>query len=294
MRWSPPPRHGLRALSAAACALALLTGAAAEAQPAPPSPAARGQLGYTVWPPRTTWGTPGDQTAPAPDVPAPPPPAPPRQSSAAFDLGVVTELPLLLGGQATLELPYGILLQSEVGVLPPAYVNAIDGALTSAGAYGSTTSDLVRSGLSNSLIVGVSGGWRPFRDHGLELLGGYTLASLGGGLSAKETIEAATGVTLPAAVPDEQIPIHSTIHAVHASIGWRWLLTDHLALRASLGYLQAVASSSQVGLPAGVTSNAMVATQLATVNQVVNSTLNDTYTKYVKLPVLGLSLAYRF
>src|SRR6185503_6857601 len=135
-------------------------------------------LGYTfgAWPPPRLDGS--------PEAPAPPPPdaattAPKSEEKASFDIGCATEVPLMIGAQATLELPYRILVQGEVGVLPGAYVNGIDGVLSSSGAYDATTSELVRSTLQNSLVVRLSAGLRPFRDHGLEIMGGYTLASLG-------------------------------------------------------------------------------------------------------------------
>src|SRR6185369_6724833 len=141
---------------------------------------------------------------------------------------------------------------------------------------------LVRGGLGNSLVVRLSGGWRPFADHGFEIMGGYTLVSLGGGLSAKTAVEAATGIALPAQTPDAQIPLHSTVHSVHVSLGWRWVVADHFVIRASIAYLQAVSSSSHVDLPAGIPATPAVSTQLAQVNQSIDTVLNDTYKTYVK------------
>jgi hypothetical protein len=216
------------------------------------------------------------------------------KSTAAFDVAFVTEVPLMVGGQATLELPYGFLVQGEVGALPSAYVNAVDGILRRANAYDANTSQLIRDSLGGSMVVRASAGLRPFSGHGLELYGGYTLLSFGGGISARQTIESATGATLPAEVPDAQVGVKSTVHGVHATIGWRWLLADHIALRASLGYMQAVASSSRLEVPSSLSSNAQVASQLSAANAIVNTTLNSAYTKYMKVPVVGMSLAYRF
>lgn len=296
-------------------AIALPARAFAQSAPAVPArapvgyAAAQNQAGYAATPwsmsyapaPSAPAAYAPIQAAPAAQTPFVPPKAPDHpkeekngETSTGFDVAVVTEVPVLLGGQATLTLPYGLLLQGEVGVLPSAYVNATDSILASAGAYDAATSDMIKNALGDSLVVRLSGGWKPFDAHGLELLGGYTLMSLGGGVSARASIEAATGATLPAEIPDTRVPLHSTIHAVHASLGWRWMLGDHVVLRASLGYLQAVASSSRVDLPASVASNAMVAANLAAANRVVDATLNDAYTKYMKLPLVGLSLGYKF
>ena len=210
------------------------------------------------------------------------------------DLGCATEVPLMLGAQATLELPYRFLVQGEIGVLPAAYLNLIDGVLTSVGAYDATTSDLVRSSLQSSLVVRASAGLRPFSDHGFEIMGGYTLASIDGGVSARRALETVSGVAVPPALADTQIQLNTTIHSLHVSLGWRWVVADHFVVRASLAYLQSVGSSSSLAVPANVAALPGVAPRVDQVSQTVDTTLNGYYTKYAKLPVMGLSLGYRF
>jgi hypothetical protein len=253
---------------------------------------------YGSWPAPTRFGgSPDGVIAPAP---TPPPPdavsnkEKADEGSASFDIGCATEVPLMVGGQLTLELPYRILLQGEVGVLPAAYVNGIDSVLTGTGAYDASTSALVRSTLQNSLVVRASAGFRPFANHGLELMGGYTLASLGGGVSARAAVEAASGVAVPAEIPDAEIQLRTTIHSLHASVGWRWIVGDHFVVRASVAYLQAVGSSSSLAAPAAVSAVPGVAARVDQVSQALDTTLNSTYTKYAKMPVVGLSLGYRF
>lgn len=254
-------------------------------------------IGYAdaSWPPPPRF----DGALTGPDAPSRPAPdaakkAPKDEGSVSFDLGCATEVPLMVGGQATLELPYRILLQGEVGVLPAAYVNGIDSVLTGTGAYDATTSALVRSTLQNSLVVRVSGGLRPFSDHGFEVMGGYTLTSMGGGVSARAAVEGAAGAVVPAEIPDAQIQLQTTIHSLHASLGWRWIVADHFVVRASIAYLQAVGSSSSLVVPASVAAAPGVAARVDQVSQAVDSTLNTSFTKYAKMPVMGLSLGYRF
>jgi hypothetical protein len=279
-------------------------------QPAPaPRPAAQpvpGAFGYAQ-----SWGQPASASpfqltygyspaAPPAEKPAaaPEPDAvtPPRDSDdgPAVDLALVSQLPIMIGGQATFELPYRILLQGELGALPPAYINAMDSALVAAGTYDSTTSSLVRNGLKNSLVARVSAGIRPFSRHGFELMGGYTLASLGGGISARDAVAAAAGTSLPASIPDGDVSVSTTIHNVHVGVGWRWVIADHFVIRASLAYMQSVASSSHVDVPAAVAALPEVSARLPAINQALDTRLNDTYTKYGKLPVIGLSMGYRF
>jgi hypothetical protein len=59
-------------------------------------------------------------------------------------------------------------------------------------------------------------------------------------------------------------------------------------------YLQSVGSSSSLAVPASVAALPGVAARVDQVSQAVDATLNDAYTKYAKLPVVGLSLGYRF
>lgn len=250
---------------------------------------------YGSWPPPTR----SEVSIGGPQAPARPPPdavkkASKDEASVVLDIGCATEVPLMVGGQVTLELPYRILLQGEVGVLPAAYVNGIDGVLTSAGAYDATTSALVKNTLQSSLVVRASAGVRPFRDHGLEIMGGYTLASLGGGVSARAALDAAAGVAIPAEIPDGQSQLKTTIHSLHASLGWRWIVAEHFVIRASVAYLQAVASSSSIVVPASATTVPGIAARVDQVSQALDTTLNTTYAKYAKMPLVGLSLGYRF
>lgn len=215
-------------------------------------------------------------------------------SGFAFDLAAAAEMPIMMGGQATLEVPYRFLLQSEVGVMPGFSVDAVDSILVNAGAYDQTTSELVRNGLRGSVVGRFSVGWRPFVDHGFEILGGYTIASFGGGVSARQAVEAAAGTSLPAQIPDTDVVVHSTIHSLHLSLGWRWVVAEHFLIRMSLGYMQAVGSSSHVDVPDSLSQNQAVVSGVAVANQVLDAKLDDIYKTYVKLPVLGLSMGYRF
>lgn len=287
----PRPRALLRcsrrAGLAVVAALSVISAASASAAQTPPP------FGYVrdAWPPQRAQGR---LPAPAPAPGRALITTPQSEKSASFDLSFATEAPLMIGGQATLELPYRLLVQGEVGVVPAAYVNAIDGVLTGAGVYDATMSDLVRSTLQSSLVVRASAGLRPFSDHGFEIMGGYTMVSIHGGVSARQAIETFSPVTTPIQIPDTQIQLSTTVHSLHLSLGWRWVVADHLVVRASLAYLQSVGSSSSLAVPASLTTLPGVAARVDQVSQAVDTTLSDGYAKYAKLPVMGLSLGYRF
>ena len=88
------------------------------------------------------------------------------------------------------------------------------------------------------------------------------------------------------------IPLSATLHNVHASIGWRWLLAnDHLVIRASVSYLQTLASRIDVKIPA---SASVLVPYQGMINDQVNAYLGPFFAKYAKAPTLGLSAAVRF
>lgn len=285
---APARDHRIVLLATFALTLGLAGARSAEAQTAPP-------LGYIERPtdPAAPLAYPTHSSATASSDRTTPPPLEP-DPEVAVDLALAAEMPLMLGGQATLEVPYRFLFQGEVGVLPGFSIDAVDSALVGSGAYDATTSELVRNTLRDSLVMRLSAGWRPFPDHGLELLGGYTLVSLGGDVSARQAVESIAGVTVPAEIPDAQIAIHSTVHSVHFGLGWRWVVADHFLVRMSLGYMQAVSSSSHLEVPAELAGNATVTNGAAVANGLIDAKLNEIYTTYVKLPVAGLSMGYRF
>jgi hypothetical protein len=213
-----------------------------------------------------------------------------------LDLGVGTELPISVGGVVTAELPHRLLLQLGLGFMPHGYAYAIDDVLTSVGAYDKNISALLRNTLGNSFVLRASGGWRPFEDHGFEIMAGYTLMTLGGDTTAADVINAAlaeggssqrvtTGTTM-------NIPVSATLHNFHVGLGWRWLLAeDHMVIRASVSYLQCVASNVGVDL-SGAGSQAAAAQGM--VNDALNGFLGPLFRTYVKAPTVGLSAAYRF
>jgi hypothetical protein len=244
-------------------------------------------------------------------APAPPPawapvpaqaPAPQRDAAdtpaagpRAFqlDVGVSTEFPIAVGGFIGAELPGRLLLQIGAGVMPSAYSGAVNGFLSGVGAYDSTVAGFIRSALSDSFVLRLSAGWRPFADHGLELLGGYTLVTLGGATTEGDIVNAvlaeAGSSQRVAAGSGATIPLSATLHNVHATIGWRWLMAnDHLVVRASLSYLQCLAANVGVSLPSQ--GQAME----TAVNQQLNAFVTPYLTSYVKTPMVGLSAAYRF
>ena len=216
-----------------------------------------------------------------------------QERSFHFDAGIETDFPIFVGGYLGAELPGRILLQLGAGAMPAAYSGAVNGVLMSSGAYDQTIGGLVQRALGNPFVLRASAGWRPFTNHGLEILGGYTLVMMSGSETEGDIInavltEAGASQRVPAG-SGVTIPLSATLHNVHVSLGWRWLLADdHIVLRASLSYLQCLAANVGVSVPA--LGQAME----SAVNQQLNTFVSPYFTSYVKTPLVGLSAAYRF
>lgn len=226
------------------------------------------------------------------------PPAPPSAAPAAkdwhLDLGAGTQFPTSAGAMITAELPYRILAQLDVGWMPQPYAYTIDALLQALGSYDDTTSQLIRAALANSFTMRVAAGWRPFANHGFEITAGYTLTALGGSLGAADLINTAlAGRGSTAQIPSESaqgIPLGATLHSLQIQLGWRWLLlSDKLVLRASVSYLQTLASSFSVDL-----SSRRESSLEEQVSRELTDYLAPYLATYAKTPVIGLSAAYRF
>lgn len=281
-----PARPLLVSGLAAALALVAVPAGAQSDGDAAAAPRGRGAArALAVWPGAARSGTRDTVDDDASRAPGP--------ADAGFDMAATTQFPLLMGGAATLELPYRLLVRGDVGVLPGPYADAADSILVGAGAYEPGASDLVRDVLGGSLVTRVSGGWRPFPAHGFEVLAGYTLVSMSGEARTRDAIEAAVDVELPRTVGNDALTVDSTVHGVHATLGWRWIVAEHLTLGASLGYLHGVGAASAIEVPASVTRIAGAGTT-STATTIAENRLDDLLRAHVRLPVVGASVGYRF
>jgi hypothetical protein len=266
----------------------------ASPQPPPPAggyaPQPGGYAPATVTTPPTGYGPP-PSTAPAPDTASEPAQAQDEEPTGPFfDLSADTVVPIALGGGVSLEVPGRILLQGDLGWMPPGYGKAINGLVQSFGAYDPSVGALVGGALQGAFVARVSAGWRPFPSHGFEITGGYTYVGLTGSVDATDVAAALGGgvaTGLAARAITDPIELSSHLHNFHVALGWRWVAWEHLVIRATVGYMQTLGSSSSVNIPGQPELTAQA-------SPIVNDTLGAIYKSYVKLPFLGLSAGYRF
>ncbi|HZO17194.1 MAG TPA: hypothetical protein VFB62_28145 [Polyangiaceae bacterium] len=216
-------------------------------------------------------------------------PQEPERKPPFFDLAAGTQFPLGLGPQLTLEVPFRILLQAELAWMPSAYGSAINAMISAFGAEGAVVGPVIEDALADSFVFRASGGWRPFPKHGFEIFAGYTLIKVSG--EAPADIVASIADDFEDEIEDtvfDPVAFDSTLHNFHIALGWRWLVfSDHLVIRANLGYTQTVGSASSIELPDHPDLEGRL-------NPVVDEELNRILTRDIKLPVIGLNAGYRF
>jgi hypothetical protein len=175
----------------------------------------------------------------------------------SLDLGLVAELPVSTGVQATLELPGRVRLGAGVGRLPGLLVYAASEAGSSSGLLDPEDATVIGDSLGAALVIGGSVGWRPFREAGLWLAG--DLRSLRCSVPASpELLATALSVDfdgqgaakgsepeeLEIAADPYTLSMRATL--VGGSVGWDWVLAERVTLRFSAGGLVLRSSTTSV------------------------------------------------
>jgi hypothetical protein len=220
----------------------------------------------------------------------------PAPKSFAIDVGAGTYFPMALAVEGTVELPFRILVQGDVGYMPSPYSNTIVDLLKGFNAINSFEEELLKIAIQNSFVMRLAAGFRPFSSLGLEVYLGYALVTAGGGVSGSDVVNAylkASGSSMT--VPQNaklEVPLATTLHNFQATVAWRFLFFgDHLVVRPSISYLQCVSSSTGVTL---ATSRPLEQAIVNRINSEIQGTLDPYFTTYVKIPVIGVTAAYRF
>jgi len=207
-----------------------------------------------------------------------------------LDLTAATWVPLSVGPELTVELPGRILLQAHLGWMPDLYRQTVSNGLEDAGVYDAKVGDLVDGAVRSATTWRVAAGWRPFEKAGLELTAGYAHVALDGATTTSEITPLVTSdiaEQLNRELGETNINLQSSIDNFTLAAGWRFLIADRLVIRASLGYLQSFSSDTSLEIASRPDLAALA-------EPTVRSLLHEQYTRYVKIPVVGLGVGYSF
>jgi hypothetical protein len=234
-----------------------------------------------------------NSTVATPDAPSPMASPPPGRDNFALDVGATTLVPLSFGPELHVQLPAGIFAQVHLGWMPDLYSDALTDGLQNAGVYDATVGALVNGSFEGATTWRLGLGYKPFANYGLELGAAYVHVSMEGATNTTEVMAvvppeiAAEIADVTARTDDVRVNLDSSLHHMMLHVGWCWLIAERFTIAANLGYLQAIGTSSELEIEAFPRLS-----RLAT--PIVDDVLHEHYMRYVKIPVVGLGVGYRF
>lgn len=212
------------------------------------------------------------------------------------DATVGTDIPVAVSGGVVVQLPFWLRASTSLGVVPGGYVDLINDAVQAIdSSYGEAEAALVRSSLETSMVWRTTIGIKPL--WGFYAAAGYALASLGGGLTTKEALDAAaleSGRTARWNLQSDgrELKLGATVHLAVLELGWEQVLFNTITLRGALGYTGAFAAD--VKAEPSWTPRPIAKATVDELTVETETYLRDTITSYVHTPVLSLAVGYRF
>lgn len=204
---------------------------------------------------------------------------------------LATDAPLQAGLRVAWEGPHRIRASTSVGVLPPPYLDVINEAAIAAGAYDEETARLVKRSLESSLVVRVHAGWRPLRGRGFYVDGGFGLVTLGGSATGEDLLALSTGLAPPSGFgSDRRYDVASSLHMLDLEAGWEWHPARRLQVRTALGFSTTINATTRIEPRFQPLAPALVEGFTRDSEQY----LDETFEKYVHLPLLTVAAGWRF
>jgi hypothetical protein len=207
-----------------------------------------------------------------------------------WELSAGTRFPLEIGIEGALEVPHGFTAHLGLGFMPRLYRDAINETAVGFGWYDDTDAAVVAAALEDAFLLSPTLGWRPPPLRAFEVYVGYTVAFAGGKVTREEAEDVA-GEELPGGGAVSEVPLDGTVHAFQIGVGYHVELRDHLALRLSLAYFQIVGSGTSIDVDV---PNAQAQRVVDRVETRVDDYVRDLLTTYVKSPLFGVAVVWRF
>ncbi len=199
--------------------------------------------------------------------PAAPPPV-------AVEVSFGTRFPLEIGFEGVVEAPFGLTAHLGLG---------------SFGAYEDADAALIAAAFEDALVLSPGIGWRLPPARRLEIYAGYVVSFLGGSITRAEA-EQLTGEDLrPTGV--SEVPLSGTAHGFQIGVAYQAELRPHLSVRLSLAYFQILGSSTSIDV---TVDGAAAQRVVARVETALDAYLDDLLSSYVKSPLFGAALVWRF
>jgi hypothetical protein len=231
----------------------------------------------------------------------------PPSRSREWHLGLeaMTDFPIQVGGQLTLEVPYGLRVSVSAGAFIRPYADLINDTIVASGGYDQRTADVISATLGDSIVWNVHLGWRPFRAAGFYIATGYRQVILAGRVDPADVVEIATGQTIPQAQRDlleRSYAVTSTLHMVDVELGWELVFVRRLILRFGLGAALTVGARTEIprvrsDVPSeyeGLVDQTLVDEEIDRVRLQAGDHLDSIYRRYVFVPTISIGIGYRF
>lgn len=195
-------------------------------------------------------------------------------------LSAATHAPVDIGLELAVETPIRLRFLAGLGYVPSGYLSVITGALAGADALDDEARTLIEDGFESGRAWRVGIGFRPFKNFGAYLDGGFSNLSVSGSVDANEAREL-TGVRL-----STSYKVKSSLNAWFLELGYQGLIADRLLLAFGFGVMRATSSQTTAD-PTGQPS----ATERL-FDDAATSTADDAIEKYGIIPTLNLRLGF--
>lgn len=210
-----------------------------------------------------------------------------------LQLDAGTEFPLHVGARATLEGPGRVRYSLSGGLMPTAYVDAINAVCTDQGWYSGDDAKIVSATLEGAVVIRNHLGWRPFPKAGFQFELGYGFVGLGGSLTGSEALEIFAKRDVPDSLGENfEFSAVAALHQLDGTIGYDAKLYKGLHLRIDLGVAATLASETQIEPEFNVPAlGEPFVNELTTT---VEDDLDTLFLTYIHIPTLGVMLGWQF
>lgn len=199
------------------------------------------------------------------------------RSEFSLDLDAMTLLPLVVGAVGGFEVPGHIVFRVGGGVVPAAYVDAINDVCTGYAVYDEGSAQMASLLLNDAVLFEAGLGLRPAGTPGIELDVSYAMLWTHRSLDMAQ-LAGSSGLGGPAG-------LDVVIDAIHGELAWQGEPIEHVYFRVAVGWAHAFDRHVTVG-GAGDEATQRAMSEVA-------SGLADAISRHAFGPTLGAALGFR-